>query len=75
MAARGMDGRTYPCGDESDTSLYNSVKSNRGSTSPVSNYPNDVSTYGCHDMAGNVRDWCARASAFISPGTWTNPLH
>lgn len=59
MAARGTDGRTYPCGDESDTSLYNSVKSNRGSTSPVSNYPNDVSTYGCHDMAGNVRDWCA----------------
>ncbi|MBI4489945.1 MAG: formylglycine-generating enzyme family protein [Deltaproteobacteria bacterium] len=58
-AARGTDGRTYPWGEQWDSSRANSAESKLGRAAPVGSYPNGVSPYGVHDMAGNVWEWVA----------------
>lgn len=45
-------------GEEFDKTRCNSGKSRIGHTTPVTQYPNGVSPYGCYDMAGNVYEWC-----------------
>jgi formylglycine-generating enzyme required for sulfatase activity len=58
-AARGMDGRVYPWGDqELDVGLCNFQDNNIGDTSRVGQYsPGGDSPYGCADMVGNVWEW------------------
>ncbi len=62
-AARGTDGRIWPWGDEWDNTLLNAndVGAVDGYvyTAPVGSYPEGVSPYGVHDMAGNVWEWTA----------------
>lgn len=58
-AARGDDGRHYPWGNDFDTNKCNGFTSQIGHTTPVSQYPNGISPYGCYDMVGNVSEWCA----------------
>ncbi len=58
-AARGEDGRQYPWGEEFDKTKCNSNESATGHMTPVTQYLNGVSLYGCFDMAGNVQEWCA----------------
>jgi len=68
-AARGEDGRQYPWGDQFDESACNCTTSPiKGIwklwgvsvyTTPVTQYPNGMSPYGCYDMVGNVTEWCA----------------
>ena len=59
-AARGIDGRLYPWGDEFDPSRCNTDESNIGITTPVGRYsPDGDSPCRCADMAGNVWEWTA----------------
>ena len=72
-AARGVDGRVFPWGNEFRGGLAN-INRRSGDTNglscrlpnatspskgklPVGSFPKSVSPYGCHDMAGNVWEW------------------
>ncbi|GAB4570382.1 MAG: hypothetical protein Kow0047_23980 [Anaerolineae bacterium] len=56
-AARGIDGRRYPWGDEWDDRKANTSEGGLGRTTPVGSYPAGASPYGVLDMAGNVWEW------------------
>ncbi len=59
-AARGVDGRLYPWGDEFNKTKCNTKESGRQGTSTVTEYgERGQSPYGCVDMAGNVWEWTA----------------
>jgi formylglycine-generating enzyme required for sulfatase activity len=59
-AARGVDGRVYPWGDDAPTPELCNFDGNEGGTTPVGQYsPQGDSPYGCVDMAGNVWEWTA----------------
>ena len=73
-AARGMDGRVYPWGDDSPTSELGNFGHNIGDTTPVGRYsPQGDSPYGCADMAGNVWEWVADWYGDYSSEAQTNP--
>ena len=56
-AARGIDGRAFPWGEEFDPARCNTREAGPGKTTPVGAYADGVSAYGCYDMAGNVWEW------------------
>jgi formylglycine-generating enzyme required for sulfatase activity len=56
-AARGMDGSTYPWGNNAPNVNLLNYNSNVGDTTMVGKYPNGKSFYGAYDMAGNVWEW------------------
>jgi formylglycine-generating enzyme required for sulfatase activity/tRNA A-37 threonylcarbamoyl transferase component Bud32 len=56
-AARGMNGFTYPWGDDLPNSRLANYNNQVGDTSPVGFYPDGASPYGVLDMAGNVAEW------------------
>jgi len=59
-AARGVDGRWYPWGNELDPSWCCMTDSHDKTRLPavVDSYPVDVSPYGVRGMGGNAEDWC-----------------
>lgn len=80
-AARGLDGRTYPWGNEPPTEHWACFQ---GETEPtgtveVSSYADNVSPHGCVGMAGNVWEWCLDPSAtnpdahVLRGGAWCSP--
>lgn len=54
-AARGSDGRLYPWGNEWPENPPCNLDDRQ--TKPVDEYPEGVSTFGCYDLVGNVREW------------------
>ena len=56
-AARGIDGRVYPWGNEFDKKKCNIDESGIDHTTPVKKYQEGRSPHGCLDMAGNVWEW------------------
>jgi formylglycine-generating enzyme required for sulfatase activity len=57
-AARGIDGRIWPWGDQPPDAAYCNFDCNTMSTTAVGKYsPKGDSPYGCTDMAGNVWEW------------------
>lgn len=78
-AVRGEDGRQYPWGEEFDKTRCNNGESGIGHTTPVTQYPNGVSPYGCYDMVGNVSEWCSswyddcHSMRVLRGGSWNYP--
>jgi formylglycine-generating enzyme required for sulfatase activity len=88
-AARGIDGRMYPWGNqEPDATRLNycdarcwqyfrdqSVDDGYADTSPVGTYPMGVSPYSVYDMSGNVWEWVADwyGSDYYLSGLASNP--
>lgn len=54
FAARGSQGRTYPWGNQYDSSRLNAAS---GGTVPVGRYETGKSACGAYDLAGNVWEW------------------
>jgi formylglycine-generating enzyme required for sulfatase activity len=57
-AYRGDDRRIYPWGDQFDASRCNTAESCKGmQTTPVGQFAEGSSPFGCFDMVGNVEEW------------------
>jgi serine/threonine-protein kinase len=75
-AARGVDGRRYPWGDEFDASFCHMRQSRPGVPAPEASgkFAVDVSPYGVRDLAGGVADWMRPAPSAITAvsrgGAW-----
>ncbi len=59
-AARGVDGRNYPWGAQWERGRANMREAGSpGTTTSIGAYgARDTTPYGCHDMMGNVWEWC-----------------
>ena len=83
-AARGIDGRLYPWGNnvpEENMLNYNgkygySRNTFDGDTTKVGSFPVDQSPYGAFDMAGNVGEWVADwySESYYLDSPLSNPL-
>lgn len=74
-AAKGLDGRTYPWGENIDCDQAN-YSGCVGDTTKVGSYLDGVSPYGLYDMAGNVWEWVTDwyDSDYYSNSPTSNPL-
>jgi formylglycine-generating enzyme required for sulfatase activity len=76
-AARGIDGRIYPWGNEEPSAKLCNFDNNEGDTTPVGKYsPQGDSPYGCMDMAGNIWEWTSTSynsgDKVLRGGAWAN---
>lgn len=58
-AARGIDGRQWPWGNEYKEGACNTKYTGPGKILPVGSISDDKSPYGVYDMCGNVGEWTA----------------
>jgi len=84
-AARGQEGRYYPWGgtateadpyngwDQTKCANYDNSYVFGKSTWPVGSFPAGASWCGVHDLAGNVREWCADWYGNYSSSPVINP--
>jgi formylglycine-generating enzyme required for sulfatase activity len=79
-AARGVDGRFFPWGDEFEPMFCKMRSSREGRRTPetVGAFPTDRSPYGVWDMAGGMRDWTATSYEeglrCVKGGAWSLPM-
>ena len=73
-AARGVDGRRFPWGNEFDAARLNSHDAGPFDTMPVGRFPTGASPFGVFDMAGQVFEWTStagtRGRSIVKGGSW-----
>ncbi len=76
-AARGVDGRCFPWGDEIDPSWCSCTESHADGRAPASihDYPVDESVYGIRGLGGNMQCWCADIYASDGPDITGDRVH
>jgi len=57
-ASRGSDQRPYPWGNAKPSRELANYKGILGKPNVLGQFANGISPNGCHDMAGNVWEWC-----------------
>jgi len=57
-AARGLEGRTYPWGEEPPTPERADYDFHYGGTTEVGSFPAGATPEGIFNLAGNVKEWC-----------------
>jgi sulfatase modifying factor 1 len=77
-AARGVDGREYPWGDNEPMHTLCNFGMYEGRTTAVGKYsPLGDSPYGCADMSGNVWEWTSSEGELggrvLRGGGWSHP--
>jgi formylglycine-generating enzyme required for sulfatase activity len=77
-AARGVDGRLYPWGDQAEPQRCNCWhEAYLGVTSPVGIFPGARTPDGIEDLAGNVAEFCKRAGGeglALCGGSWLSSI-
>jgi len=78
-AARGVDERSFPWGEDQDCSFANYWGENEkcvGGLVAVASYPDGQSPYGAYEMAGNAYEWVADwyDSGYYTRSKGENPL-
>ncbi len=56
-AARGLNGRRYPWGNEDISPQRSNYNFYYGGTTPVGSFPEGATPEGIYDMSGNVKEW------------------
>jgi hypothetical protein len=81
LAARGLDGRIFPWGDQHNPGFTVCLERGARRAGPLSvgqTPPQDESVFGCRDLAGNVAEWTADTEeggwAAVRGGSWADPL-
>jgi len=79
-AARGIDGRLYPWGDEPAIARCNCWHAeDYGLTSPVGVHLDGVTPEGIYDLAGNTAEWAftnaATVATSVCGGSWFSSIH
>jgi len=74
-AARGLDGQTYPWGNQTPNQNRVNYNSKIGDTTPVGQYLDGSSPFGTLNMAGNVKEWVKDwySSDYYSNSPTNNP--
>jgi iron(II)-dependent oxidoreductase len=72
-AARGLDGRKYPWGNEWNKTFANIAAGKSGSLAEVGKYPEGQSPCGAMDMIGNAWEWTADTLALYPGNTGKAP--
>jgi len=74
-AARGVDGRLYPWGDDYVKGKSNMDIDGARDLTKVGTYPEDISPYNVYDLGGNVMEWTMDWYLAYPDSSYKNPRY